>query len=47
MPAGYDVKLVGAYEFKQFRFKDFTDLRSGQAYGHNAHVLQAHVSATF
>ena len=47
LPAGYDVKLVGAYEFKQFRFKDFTDLRSGQAYGHNAHVLQAHVSATF
>jgi hypothetical protein len=47
LPSGYDVKLVGAYEFKQFRFKDFTDLRTGQAYGHNAHVLQAHVSATF
>ncbi len=47
LPAGYDVKLTGAYEFKQFRFKDFSDLRTGQAYGHNAHVLQAYVSATF
>jgi len=47
LPAGYDVKLTGSYEFKQFRFKDFTDLRTGQAYGHNAHVLQAYVSATF
>jgi hypothetical protein len=47
LPSGYDVKLTGAYEFKQFRFKDFTDLRTGQTYGHNAHVLQAYVSATF
>ena len=45
--AGYDVKLTGAYEFKQFRYHDFTDLRTGGLYSHNANVLQFYVSATF
>lgn len=46
-PKGWDVKLNGGYEFKQFRFKDFTDLRSGNLYRHNAHVLQFYVTAGF
>ena len=47
LPARYDVKVIGAYEFKHFDFKEFTDLRNGQPYAHNAHVLQFLVSATF
>ena len=47
LPAAYDVKLRGAYEIKRFRFDDFTDLRTGSPYAHNAHVLQFTVSATF
>lgn len=39
--------LVGAYEFKRFDYRDFTDLRTGQAYAHNAHVLQLHLSSDF
>jgi hypothetical protein len=41
------VKLTGSYEFKQFRFSDFTDVRTGGAYGYRANVLQLYVSATY
>jgi hypothetical protein len=47
LPAGYDVKLTGAYELKRSRFDDFTDLRTGALYAYNAHVLQLYVSSTF
>ncbi len=47
LPAGLDVKIAGSYEFKRFSFEDFTDVRTGAPYSHNAHVLQATVSATF
>ena len=47
LPAGRDLKLTGAYEFKQFRFSDFSDPRSGAPYAHNAHVLQLYLSAIF
>jgi Protein of unknown function (DUF3570) len=47
LPARYDVKVTGGYEFKQFKFNEFTDLRSGKLYEHNAHVLQLYVSANF
>ena len=47
LPAGYDVKLIGAYERKSSRFKDFTDLRTGRAYAYNADVLQLTVQASF
>jgi hypothetical protein len=47
LPSGYDVKLIGSYERKSFRFSDFTDLRTGNAYSYNADVLQLMVSATF
>jgi Protein of unknown function (DUF3570) len=47
LPAGYAVKLNAAIEHKDFRFKDFSDLRTGQAYNHGANIVQAYVSATF
>jgi hypothetical protein len=43
----YNLRLTGAYEFKQFRFSDFTDVRSGEKYSYNAHVLQVYVAANF
>ena len=45
--AGADWQFAGAYEFKRFTFSDFTDLRTGGAYAHNAHVLQLLVSANY
>ncbi|MBL8334688.1 MAG: DUF3570 domain-containing protein [Rubrivivax sp.] len=39
--------LLGSYEFKRFSYRDFTDPRTGQAYAHNAHVLQLHVASDF
>ncbi|MFO1329731.1 MAG: DUF3570 domain-containing protein [Rubrivivax sp.] len=39
--------LNAAYEFKRFDFRDFTDLRTGQPYAHNAHLLQVHLSTDF
>ena len=47
LPQGYDVKLIGAYERKSFRFADFTDLRNGNPYSYDANVLQLTVQATF
>lgn len=47
LPAGWDVKLLGAYERKRFRFDDFTDLRTGAAYSYDANVLQLMVTANF
>lgn len=44
---GLDAKLTGVYERKQFRFSDFTDLRTGNAYRYNADIVQVYVSATF
>lgn len=43
----YNMKVIGGYEFKQFRFADFTDVRTGAKYKHDAHVLQLTVSGTF
>lgn len=43
----FDVKLDGAYEFVRFKHSDFTDLRTGQPYSYDAHVMQLLVSATF
>lgn len=42
-----DWQFTGAYEFRRFDFSDFTDLRTGGAYAHNAHVLQIHLSANY
>ena len=47
VPGRYEVKLNGGYEFVRFKYSDFTDIRTGSAYGFNANVLQLYVSATF
>jgi hypothetical protein len=42
-----DWQFTGAYEFRRFDYSDFTDLRTGGLYAHNAHVLQIHLSANY
>ncbi|MBL8305840.1 MAG: DUF3570 domain-containing protein [Rubrivivax sp.] len=42
-----DLKFIGSYERKAFRFSDFTDLRTGSNYKYNADVLQLTATATF
>jgi len=46
-PGKYEIKLNGAYEFVHFKFKDFTDLRTGDKYAHSASILQQYVTGTF
>jgi hypothetical protein len=43
----YEVKLNAAAERIQFKYSDFTDIRTGEAYKYGANVLQLFVSATF
>ena len=47
VPAKYEIKLNGALERLRFQYNDFTDIRTGQAYGFDANVLELFVSATF
>jgi hypothetical protein len=47
VPGRYDIKANASYQWLRFKFKDFTDVRTGQLYGYNAHVMQLFVSATF
>jgi hypothetical protein len=47
VPGKYDIKANASYQMLRFKFKDFTDLRDGQLYGYNAHIVQLFVSATF
>ena len=47
VPGKYEIKLNGAYEFVHFKFKDFTDVRTGSPYAYNASVLQFFVTGTF
>ncbi len=47
VPGQYDITLNAAYEFVQYKFKDFTDLRTGKDYQYNAGVLQVFVSTHF
>ena len=35
------------YEFKRYAYNNFTDLRTGQRYAQNAHILQVHLSSDF
>jgi hypothetical protein len=46
-PGRYDVKAHAAYELKRFNYSDFTDIRTGAKYRHNANVFQIYVSATY
>ncbi len=43
----YEVKLNAAYEYTRFKFRDFTDIRSGVPYAYNANVFQLYVSGTY
>ena len=47
LPGRYEVKLTGGYEYIRYKYSDFTDIRTGSAYGSSANVLQLYVSATF
>ena len=47
VPGQYEIKANGAYELVRFKYKDFTDVRTGSPYGFTANVLQLFVSATF
>jgi hypothetical protein len=35
------------YEFKRYAYSNFTDLRTGQRYAQNAHIVQVHLSSDF
>ena len=45
--ADYTVKLNGTYELTQYRYSDFTDIRTGQLYSFKSNLVQLYVSATF
>ena len=45
--AEYTVKLNGTWELTQYKFDDFTDIRTGQLYSFNSNLVQLYVSATF
>ena len=47
VPGKYALKLNGAYEYTSFKFSDFTDLRTGEAYATNANLIQLYLTATF
>jgi hypothetical protein len=47
VPGSYELKLNAAVERVRFKFADFTDVRTGKAYEHDATVLQLFVSAIF
>ncbi|WP_281915353.1 DUF3570 domain-containing protein [Caldimonas thermodepolymerans] len=46
-PGRYDLKAHAAYEFKRFDYSDFTDIRTGRKYSHDANILQFYLSATY
>ena len=45
--AGTELRVTGSVERKQFRFSNFTDLRTGRPYAYDANVLQLVVSGSF
>jgi hypothetical protein len=47
LPAGHELRLGAAYELVHFNYSHFTDLRTGQRYGFNGHVLQLLANAKF
>jgi hypothetical protein len=47
VPGRYDVKLNGAYEFVNYKFNDFTDVRTNALYRYRANVLQVFVSTNY
>jgi hypothetical protein len=47
VPGSYDLKLNGSFEYTRYKFKDFTDVRTGSLYSYAANVLQVYLSATY
>jgi len=47
VPGRYDVKLSGSYQFIDFHYADYTDVRTGKPYSYKASVLNTVLSATF
>lgn len=47
VPGAYALKLHGAYEYTSFKFSDFTDLRTGEAYATQSNLFQVYLTATF
>lgn len=43
----FDPRLSGQLELKRFDFKDYTDLRTGLPYRHNAALMQVYLSGSF
>ena len=47
VPGQYEIKANASYELVRFKYKDFTDIRSGSPYAFTGNVLQLFLSATF
>ena len=47
VPGKYDLKVSGAYQFMDFHYSDYTDIRNNKPYSFNANVIQTVLSATF
>ena len=47
VPGQYEMKIVGSIERIRFDYKNFTDIRTGEAYKFNANLLQLYVTATY
>ncbi len=47
LPGKYDVKLSASYQFIDFHYADYTDVRTGKPYSYKASVLNTVLSATF
>jgi Protein of unknown function (DUF3570) len=47
VPGQYEIKFNGALELLNYRYSDYTDLRTGRPYKLNAHVLQLYVTASY
>jgi hypothetical protein len=47
VPGKYEIKGHLNFEYVQYRFSDFTDIRTGKPYSYNASVLQLLVTATY
>ena len=47
VPGSYEIRLNAAYEFTQYKYSDFTDVRDGSLYQHNGNVLQLFATITF
>ena len=47
VPGRYELKLNGSYEYTHYKFRDFTDLRTGGLYSTGANLVQVFVSGTY